>query len=76
MGVWMIWVRGLDDGYVWLAEAWTDDMTADNSEGWREVVDKAREDASVNGWELRIQRVTVPGAVELFDVPEAEAITE
>lgn len=42
MDIWMIWVT--DDGEtVWLEEAWDDDSTSGNYEGWIEAVKRAEE---------------------------------
>lgn len=69
--VWMIWIQG--DDATWLEAAWEDDMTSGNREGWLAEVDKARKLAFDNNYEMRIQKVYVPGVLSLFDVPTADA---
>ena len=76
MTVWMIWVRA-EDGAVWIEAAWDDDMTAEDGSGWRAEVDRVAEMCRRNkGYEMRIQRVTVPGVHDLFAIPSAVATTE
>jgi hypothetical protein len=65
--VWMIWVQG--DDSTWLEDAWDDESTAQNPQGWQEVVDKARKMAYEANYELRIQQVEVPSVHALFDIP-------
>lgn len=45
MKIWYIWVT---DGYApdpsyWLVEAWDDDSTMENEDGWNAAVEKAKE---------------------------------
>lgn len=69
--VWLIWVQ--DDGYTWLEGAWSDDATADNPHGWVEEVDRVRKLAYENKYEMRIQRATIPGVFQLFEIPGVTA---
>lgn len=69
MKVWMIWIQG--DDATWLEAAWDDEMTAENSTGWRVEVDRCRKLAFENNYEMRIQEVEVPGVHALFDIPTA-----
>lgn len=71
MTVWQIWVRG--DDHIWLEAAWDDDSTAENPEGWKKTVDRCR--ALSPTYEVRVQKVSVPGVFDLFEVPAAEALT-
>lgn len=41
MKIWMIWA--MEDDMIWLEEAWDDDTTAENHEGWERAVEKARQ---------------------------------
>lgn len=74
MTVWMIWVRG--DDYTWLAAAWDDDSTAENNKGWQEEVQRVRDLCHKEGYEYRIQRVSVPKVHDLFDIPKVEALDQ
>lgn len=72
MIVWMIWIQG--DDTTWLEAAWDDDSTAGNDEGWKNEVARCRSLANANNYELRIQRVKVPGVGAMFKIPEATAV--
>lgn len=69
--VWLIWVEG--DGATWLEAAWDDDSTAENDSGWQAEVDRVRKLAYENKYEMRIQRVTVPGVFQMFEIPGVTA---
>jgi hypothetical protein len=77
---WMIWVRergrdGEGDGQVWLEAAWENDMTYENPSGWEAEIDRVRK-LCEGPYEMRIQKVHVPGVLELFATPEVEAETD
>lgn len=71
MKIWLIWMQG--DDHTWLETAWDDESTAENHEGWREAVDKARKLAYEEKYEMRIQAIEVPGVYELFEIPTVQA---
>lgn len=73
MKTWCIWIRDGHDDYTWLEAAWTDDMTAENHEGWLADVNRAKDVARECKGEMRIQAVSIPGVHELFDIPEVKA---
>jgi tRNA A37 N6-isopentenylltransferase MiaA len=72
MKVWMIWMQDGDEA-TWLQGAWDDERTAMDHEGWTAEVDKAREYAHANGYQVRIQCVDVPDVYDLFTIPTVQA---
>jgi hypothetical protein len=71
MDVWLIWLQ--TDDHTWLEAAWDDETTAENHSGWTETVDRCRRLAYEERYEMRIQRVTVPGVFALFEPATAKA---
>jgi hypothetical protein len=69
--VWMIWIQG--DDATWLQAAWDDELIGENNAGWQEEVEKARKLAFDNNYEMRIQKVNIPGVFELFAIPSVTA---
>jgi hypothetical protein len=70
MKVWLIVMQG--DDSTWVEDAWDDDSTAENHQGWEEAVEKARQTVRDNDYELRVIPVEIDGIHEAFDVPELQ----
>jgi hypothetical protein len=67
----MIWMQG--DDSTWLEAAWDDESTAENNDGWQKEIERVRRLAFDNNYEMRIQKVEVPGVYGLFNIPEVTA---
>lgn len=75
MRLWVIVIRG--DGTTWVTDAWDDDTTYENPQGWKEAIDKARGTCEGNeGYEMRVVPVVVPGLYDVFDQPQLDGQIE
>lgn len=71
MKVWLIFIQGED--HIWLEGAWDDEMTVENHPGWEAEVNRCRQMATDNGYEMRIIAANVPGVYEAFEIPTVDA---
>lgn len=71
MKLWLIFIQA--DDATWLEAALDDESTAQNGSGWEKEVERCRELAHKNGYEMRIVSTEVSGVYELFDAPKLQA---
>lgn len=74
MKVWLIFIQEERGETTWLEAAWDDESTAENPEGWQKEVDRCRELADRNDYEMRVASATIPGVHGLFETPELHAV--